>query len=82
MARARTTALWAVRIAMVQYRFCLLGRESQPATSCFIDADSDDEAQTIGRELLSETAFTQIQVWRQDHLILYAAKSAPGESSE
>ena len=64
---------------MSEYRFCLFGHDSQPASSCFIDAESDDEARTIGRELLTDTAFTQIQVWRQDRLILYTAKSSPGE---
>jgi hypothetical protein len=66
---------------MAEYRICLFGHESEPATSCFIDADSDDEARNIGRELLTDTAFTQIQVWRQDRLILYTAKSTPGDPS-
>ena len=66
---------------MAEYRFCLFGHESQPAESCFVNADSDDEARNIGRELLTDTAFTQIQVWRQDRLILYTTKSTPGDPS-
>ena len=63
---------------MAEYRFCLFGHEHQPATTCFVEADSDDEARIIGRDLLSDTAFTQIEVWRQSCLILYTHKSCPG----
>jgi len=60
---------------MAEYRFCLLGHECEPAASCFFDAESDDEARIIGKELLSDTAFTYIQVWCQDRLVLYTNKS-------
>jgi hypothetical protein len=66
---------------MAEYRICLFGHDGESAASCFIDAESDDEARTIGRELLTDSTYTQIQVWRQDRLILYTTKSSPGDFS-
>ena len=65
--------------AMAEYRFCLLGHEREPETSCLIEADTDDEACTIGKELLGDTAFTHIQVWCKDRLVLYTNTSHLGE---
>ncbi len=59
---------------MAEYRFCLFDNEGHAATNCFVDADDDDEARIIGRELLTETPFTLIEVWCKDRLVLYRDK--------
>ena len=64
---------------MAEYRFCLFYNEGQAATNCFVEADSDDEARIIGRELLTETTYNLIEVWRKDRLILYTDKPPFGE---
>jgi hypothetical protein len=60
--------------AMAEYRFCFFGNETQSSTNCLVDADNDDEARFIGRELLSDTTFTLIEVWCKNRLVLYTDK--------
>ena len=59
---------------MAEYRFCLFDNEGQAAANCFVDADDDDEARIIGRDLLSDSAFILVEVWCKDRLILYTDK--------
>jgi hypothetical protein len=49
-----------------RYRFCTRNPDGSIAASCEIEAQSDEEACEIGRNLAVQGAFPNIEVWRGD----------------
>jgi hypothetical protein len=48
------------------YRFCIRNPDGSIAASCEMEVQSDTEACEIGRGLVIQAAFPNIEVWRGD----------------
>ena len=62
---------------MSNYRFVLVATQPAGAAACVIEADSDDMAYELGNELLWESDFPTIEVWRARELIYRMCKLGP-----
>ena len=62
---------------MSSYRFVLVATHGPAGSACIIEADSDDMACELGSELLWESDFPIIEVWRAREMIYRMTKLGP-----
>jgi hypothetical protein len=62
---------------MSNYRFVLVATHPAAGSACVIEADSDDMACELGSELLWESGFPIIEVWRAREMICRMCKLDP-----
>ena len=62
---------------MSNYRFVLVAPRGLAGSACIIEADSDDMACELGSELLWESDFRIIEVWRAREMIYRMSKLDP-----
>ncbi len=59
---------------MTKYRFTLLAKDRCTSSDCIIDADDDDEVRDIADDLIKESVFHMVEVWRETKLVYRTAK--------
>ncbi len=62
---------------MSNYRFVLVATPGTAGSACVIEADSDDMACELGSELLRESDFPIVEVWRAREMIQRMSKLDP-----
>ena len=62
---------------MSNYRFVLVATHGPGGSACIIEADSDDMACELGSELLLESEFPIVEVWRAREMIYRMSKLDP-----
>jgi len=62
---------------MSSYRFVLVASHGPVGSACVIEADSDDMACELGSELLWESDFPIVEVWRAREMISRMSKLDP-----
>jgi predicted short-subunit dehydrogenase-like oxidoreductase (DUF2520 family) len=60
---------------MPKYRFSSVDEDGDLQSSCVVEADSDDEAREIARDLLMEGHPAAIEVWNALRLVHRAANA-------
>jgi hypothetical protein len=62
---------------MSNYRFVLVAARGPAGSACIIEAASDDVACELGSELLWESDFPTVEVWRACEMICRVSKLDP-----
>jgi hypothetical protein len=64
---------------MPTYRFSFIETNGRAGTACVMEADSDDDACELASELLLESNFQLIEVWRASDMICRVCKIDPDQ---